>query len=143
MFSQLTKYENDIILLFFEVFPSCKNALNDQVQNSDIRRANMNSSYFVDFNVSRHVAPVPCNIEVPVEIIVGEVSIPPAQILRRVNGHIVTKACSFFVQDQYAVGIQLHFKSGYLNELEVYSLAGKKLSQNCINGSEITYVLLS
>lgn len=41
MFSQLIKYENDIILLFFEVFPSWKNALNDQVQNSDIRRANI------------------------------------------------------------------------------------------------------
>lgn len=142
MFFNLTKYENDIISLFFEILPLWKRTLNDQVQNSYIRRVNMNSSYFVDFNVSRHVAPVPCNIEVPVEIIVGEVSIPPVQILRRVNGHIVTKACSFFVQDKYAVGIQLHFKSGYLNELEVYSLAGEKLSPNGINANEITYIFL-
>lgn len=111
-----------------------------QIQNSQISRVDMNSSYFVDFDVARNVAPVPCDIEVPVEIIIGEVDIPPTQILRRVNGHVVAKACSFFVPDAYALGVQIHFKSGYLSELEVFSLAGKRVYLQDIEKKEITYI---
>lgn len=139
MFSKLSKHESELIRLFCEFYPSWKDILREQIQNSQICRVDMDSSYFVDFDVARNVAPVPCGIEVPVGIIVGEVDIPPTQILRRVNGHIVTRACSFFVPDAYALGVQIHFKSGYLSELEVFSLAGKRVHLQDIEAKEITY----
>ena len=141
MFLRFTKYENDIICFFEEVTPQWTALLENQIRNSTIRRENMKSSYFVDFNVSRQVAPIPCDIEIPVDIIIGETIIPQEQILCHVNGHIVTKAQSFFVRDESAFGIRLHFRSGYLNELEVYSLSGERICFKGIEKKNRTYIV--
>lgn len=142
-FPQLTEYENDIILMFEEIFPDWSDIIRQQIQYSDISREDMYSSYFVDFHVPRHMAPIPCSAEVPVAIIAGEVRIPSSQVLRRVNGHVVTNASNFWVPDEYAMGIHFHFQSGYLYELEVYSLSGNNVSLENIRSKEITYVLES
>lgn len=41
------------------------------------------------------------------------------------------------------MGIHFHFQSGYLYELEVYSLSGNNVSLENIRSKEITYVLES
>lgn len=143
MFSKLSKHESELIRCFCEFYPSWKDILRRQIRNSQICRVDMESSYFVDFDVARNVEPAPCDVEVPIEIIVGEVDIPPTQILRRVNGYVVTKAYSFFVPDAYALGVQIHFKAGYLSELEVFSLAGKRVRLQDIEGKEVTYIILT
>ena len=142
-FPQLTEYENDMIIMFDEIFPDWSDIIRQQIYHSDVSREDMYSSYFVDFHIAEHTAPIPCSTEVPVEIIAGEVQIPSSQILRRVNGHIVTNACSFMVPDEDAVGIRFHFQSGFLYELEVYSLSGRKVSLENIRTRERTYLLLS
>lgn len=141
MLLELTEVENYIIQLFFDFFPLWQNTLKEQIRNSKIYRTDKNSSYFINFNVERYVAHIPCLTEVPVQIILGAVDIPTAQVLRRLNGHIVTSAGSFFVQDEYALGVHIHFKSGYLCELEVYNLAGKKVYFDDLKAKAVTYIV--
>ena len=131
-----------MIQLFLDYFRPWHTILNMQLCNSEIRRTNMVSGYFIDFTILDHDVPrMPILQVVPLQIILGKVDVPASETLGCLNGHIVTKATQFFVPDRDAMGVQMHFNSGYIRELEVYSLEGRELRFEGLEKMNITYVV--
>lgn len=143
MLSNLNEAENYIMQLFFDYFPSQRSIIEEQIHQADICRTSTNTNYFVDFNFD-HRAARACELTgVPVKMILGSADIPPSQILRRLNGHIVTNAACFPVPDEEALGIHFYFQAGYLCELEVYSIAGNPVQLKELNMRPVTYLIES
>lgn len=142
-FFHLTADENCLLQLFLkENFP-WYNSLIAQVLSSKVDREDLLSSYFVDFKISDagNLISIPVRKEVPLEIIIGNVEIPQDKKLYRLGDIIATTSEKLYIYDDQAFAARLHFKDGYLFELEAYSISGQKLQISNIQGRKLTYII--
>lgn len=138
MFTHLNSVEKQIIDMFLDIDFSWKKTLINQIANSRILRSFCNSSYFVDFVVSAACDPIDTNLSVPLAIVVDHQSLDYNSVTYEQYQNITFSADS----STSPTGFNLHFRKGYLVELEVYSLGGDvlKLEQSCI-GSRSYFLL--
>lgn len=143
MLSGLNARDNILLQLFLEGDLLWHTQLIAQISNSRIQREDLLSSYFVNFIISAYenIPPIPVNLEVPLEVIIGDIAVPREQICGMVGVHVATKSQTLLIRDNNAFGVRLHFKNGYAFELEVYSISGKRLDIDNIRNKRRVYII--
>lgn len=131
--NKLTKQDEHLIELFSKLNVSLADALTEQLNNATVTRFHAVSSYFLDFDVRNANRKVHTSHRVPIEIIYGVEEVPVDQIIDLVDGIPMIRPCTLKVWDNDAIGIRLHFQNGFIHELEVYNLAGKKIALDQIS----------
>lgn len=145
---KLSMSDKEILRMFFKINASWGDLLRSQILAANIKREHLSSSYFLDFDVDRTVSPLPMSTEMPVEILYGETIVLQEQIAGYIDRYPMiplhqTSAAShrLYVIDDHAIGARLHFKGGYLNELEVYSISGNDINVNDIIKKPCIYLI--
>ena len=138
MFPSLNALEQEIIGLFLDIDFSWKKALINQITSASVDRIFCDSSYFVNFSIPLDCDPIDSELRVPLTIIVDHQSSENSKVIYRQFQNIVCSGS----QGMSPTGFNLHFRNGYLCELEVYSLGGDMLDFKQICTGSRTYFLL-
>lgn len=137
----LTPLECDLLKLFYLAIPSWKEPLLSQLKLSVVSHSDCFSSYFINFDVSSKADKLCTDVQVPIEIIVGEVEVPQDKVIGTINNCKVISPCSLSIPDCSACGIRIHFVDGILSELEAYRLDGNKIELSQIPVDRLTYIV--
>ena len=137
----LTDNECYFLDLFFILCPHWKKIIFDQIYSSEICREITYSNYAVCFKPNKKTSPISSTSKMPVEIILGNVEFMPNCEVKRINNCQVIKPCTLNVPDIDAMGVRLYFSEGFIVELEVYSLSGKKICTEIPKCKQKTYIV--
>ena len=137
---ELNREENDMIQLFFELFPKWKEPIYKQICNSRIERYNNMSNYSTYFFLSGKAEPLNIKSKMPVEIILGNIQIPNECILNTGIFNIISP-CTFLTLENDVIALRLYFNNGIIEELEMYNIAGYKINLSMCKSKKRTYIV--
>ena len=137
----LTPLECNLLDLFFLAIPSWKATILSQLKLSVVSRSDCFSSYFINFDVPRNTGKIYTDVQVPIEIIVGDVEVPQNKVIGSINNCKIISPCSLTIPSCSACGIRIHFIDGRLSEIEAYRLDGNKIDLTQILKGRLTYIV--
>ena len=136
----LTNEENDIIQLFFDLFPQWKDIVCQQICNSKIKRYNNISNNSTCFFPYGKVDSLNIKSKLPVEIILGDIQLPCDCVLNT-GTHNVMSPCIFSTLGNDVIGLRLYFNNGIIEELEMYNIAGFEINLCMWKAKKRTYIV--
>ena len=138
---KLTKFESDILQLFFNLCPQWKQVITQQIQQSTFWRERSTSNHSVCFMNDVNVSRLNITTKMPVEIILGKVDIPAESRINHIKGCDVISPCILSGLDRDAIGARMYFSDGLLTELEIYSISGQELCEDLEIKQQCTYIV--
>ena len=98
---KLTKFESDLLQMFFNLCPQWKQVITQQIQQSTLQRERSISNYSVYFRNDVKVDRLNIATKMPVEIILGNVDIPAENMINHINGCAIVSPFIRFGQRCY------------------------------------------